>query len=294
MNRLHRLKKITAFEVFNYTFFTLVCIAMLFPLWNVILISFTDYRDYVLNPLMIFPGKITLEAYKYIFATDELLQSLFVTIKITVGGTAISMFVSVPGAYTLSKKSLPGRSILNAMVIFTLFFNGGIIPNFLLIRKLNLYNTLWALIIPMAINTWYLLIMRSYFSELPSSLEESARIDGANDFTILFRIIVPISKPIIATFILFYGVERWNEWWHAMMYINDTKKYPLQLLLRNMIVQNYATAQMASQYRSTASFVSKENIKMATAVVATVPIVIVYPFLQKHFAKGILVGSIKG
>lgn len=294
MNRSHRIKKISAFEVINYTFFTLVCIAMLFPLWNVILISFTDYRDYVLNPLMIFPGKITLEAYKYIFATDELLQSLFVTIKITLGGTAISMFISVPGAYTLSKKSLPGRSILNTMVIFTLFFNGGIIPNFLLIRKLNLYNTLWALIIPMAINTWYLLIMRSYFSQLPSSLEESARIDGANDFTILYRIIVPISKPIIATFILFYGVERWNEWWHAMMYINDTKKYPLQLLLRNMIVQNYASAQMASQYRSSASFVSKENIKMATAVVATVPIVIVYPFLQKHFAKGILVGSIKG
>ena len=294
MNRSHRIKKISAFEVINYTFFTLVCIAMLFPLWNVILISFTDYRDYVLNPLMIFPGKITLEAYKYIFATDELLQSLFVTIKITLGGTAISMFISVPGAYTLSKKSLPGRSILNTMVIFTLFFNGGIIPNFLLIKKLNLYNTLWALIIPMAINTWYLLIMRSYFSQLPSSLEESARIDGANDFTILYRIIVPISKPIIATFILFYGVERWNEWWHAMMYINDTKKYPLQLLLRNMIVQNYASAQMASQYRSSASFVSKENIKMATAVVATVPIVIVYPFLQKHFAKGILVGSIKG
>lgn len=294
MNRSHRIKKISAFEVINYTFFTLVCIAMLFPLWNVILISFTDYRDYVLNPLMIFPGKITLEAYKYIFATDELLQSLFVTIKITLGGTAISMFISVPGAYTLSKKSLPGRSILNTMVIFTLFFNGGIIPNFLLIKKLNLYNTLWALIIPMSINTWYLLIMRSYFSQLPSSLEESARIDGANDFTILYRIIVPISKPIIATFILFYGVERWNEWWHAMMYINDTKKYPLQLLLRNMIVQNYASAQMASQYRSSASFVSKENIKMATAVVATVPIVIVYPFLQKHFAKGILVGSIKG
>ena len=294
MNRSHRIKKISAFEVINYTFFTLVCIAMLFPLWNVILISFTDYRDYVLNPLMIFPGKITLEAYKYIFATDELLQSLFVTIKITLGGTAISMFISVPGAYTLSKKSLPGRSILNTMVIFTLFFNGGIIPNFLLIKKLNLYNTLWALIIPMSINTWYLLIIRSYFSQLPSSLEESARIDGANDFTILYRIIVPISKPIIATFILFYGVERWNEWWHAMMYINDTKKYPLQLLLRNMIVQNYASAQMASQYRSSASFVSKENIKMATAVVATVPIVIVYPFLQKHFAKGILVGSIKG
>lgn len=294
MNRLHKTKKISTFGVINYTFFTLVCIVMLFPLWNVVLISFTDYREYVLKPLMILPSKVTLEAYKYIFATDELLQSLFVTLKITIGGTAISMFVSVPGAYTLSKKSLPGRSILNTMVLLTLFFNGGIIPNFLLIRKLNLYNTLWALVLPMAINTWYLIIMKSYFSELPSSLEESARIDGASDFTILIRIIIPISKPIIATFILFYGVERWNEWWYAMMYINDTKKYPLQLLLRNMIVQNYATAQMASQYRSTASFVSKENIKMATAVVATVPIVIVYPFLQKHFAKGILVGSIKG
>ena len=157
-----------------------------------------------------------------------------------------------------------------------------------------MYDTFWALILPNAINTWYLIIMKNYFANLPEALEESARIDGANDLIILFRIVLPISMPIIATFLLFYGVDRWNEWWSAMMYINDTKKYPLQLMLRNLIVMNFSSASMATSYaQDNASFVAKENIKMATAVVAVVPIAVVYPFLQKYFAKGVMVGAIK-
>ncbi len=287
-------KKLSAFSIFNYTLFILVGVLMLFPLWNVIVISLTDYRDYVANPLMLFPKEVTFEAYNYIFANDELVTSLKVTVMITLIGTTLSMLFSVAGAYALSKKKMPGRNLFLSLILFTMFFSGGIIPNFLLIRDLGMHDTLMALVVPNLINTWYLIIMKNYFGGLPEALEESARIDGANDLVILLKIVLPISMPIIATFTLFYGVDRWNEWWNAMMYLNDTRKYPLQLVLRNLIVKNFSSASMATAYAQTnAEFVAKENIKMATAVVAIVPITLVYPFLQKYFAKGVMVGAIK-
>ena len=287
-------RRFSLFSTLNYAFFVLISLVMLFPLWNVIVISLTDYREYVMNPLMLFPKQISWEAYNYIFSNNELLLALRVSVLTTLSGTAISMAVSVACAYALSKRHMPGRNLFLALILFTMFFNGGIIPNFLLIKDLGMYDTFWALILPNAINTWYLIIMKNYFANLPEALEESARIDGANDLIILFRIVLPISMPIIATFLLFYGVDRWNEWWSAMMYINDTKKYPLQLMLRNLIVMNFSSASMATSYaQDNASFVAKENIKMATAVVAVVPIAVVYPFLQKYFAKGVMVGAIK-
>ena len=287
-------RRFSLFSTLNYAFFVLISLVMLFPLWNVIVISLTDYREYVMNPLMLFPKQISWEAYNYIFSNNELLLALRVSVLTTLSGTAISMAVSVACAYALSKRHMPGRNLFLTLILFTMFFNGGIIPNFLLIKDLGMYETFWALILPNAINTWYLIIMKNYFANLPEALEESARIDGANDLIILFRIVLPISMPIIATFLLFYGVDRWNEWWSAMMYINDTKKYPLQLMLRNLIVMNFSSASMATSYaQDNASFVAKENIKMATAVVAVVPIAVVYPFLQKYFAKGVMVGAIK-
>lgn len=287
-------KKISPFSIFNYSFFVIVALLMVFPLWNVIVISLTDYQDYVANPLMLFPKEITMEAYDYIFANDDLLTSLKVTVVVTITGTFGSMLCSVAGAYALSKKKMPGRNLFLTLILVTMFFNGGIVPNFLLIKDIGLYDTIGAMVFPTMINTWYLIIMKNYFTGLPEALEESARIDGANDITILLRIILPISMPIIATFTLFYGVDRWNEWWNAMMYINDTRKYPLQLLLRNLIVKNFSSASMATAYaQDSAQFVAKENIKMATAVVAIVPITVVYPFLQKYFAKGVMVGAIK-
>ena len=287
-------RRFSLFSTLNYAFFVLISLVMLFPLWNVIVISLTDYREYVMNPLMLFPKQISWEAYNYIFSNNELLLALRVSVLTTLSGTAISMAVSVACAYALSKRHMPGRNLFLTLILFTMFFNGGIIPNFLLIKDLGMYDTFWALILPNAINTWYLIIMKNYYANLPDALEESARIDGANDLIILFRIVLPISMPIIATFLLFYGVDRWNEWWSAMMYINDTKKYPLQLMLRNLIVMNFSSASMATSYaQDNASFVAKENIKMATAVVAVVPIAVVYPFLQKYFAKGVMVGAIK-
>lgn len=287
-------KKFSLFSLFNYTFFVVVSLLMIFPLWNVVVISFTDYQEYVANPLMLFPKNISLEAYRYIFSNNDLLVSLRITVTVTLIGTLGSMICSITGAYALSKRKMPGRNLFLTLVLVTMFFNGGIVPNFLLVKDLGIYDTIWSMILPTMINTWYLIIMKNYFTGLPEALEESARIDGANDITILFRIILPISMPIIATFTLFYGVDRWNEWWNAMMYINDTRKYPLQLLLRNLIVKNFSSASMATAYaQDSAEFVAKENIKMATAVVAIVPITLVYPFLQKYFAKGVMVGAIK-
>ena len=287
-------KKASLFTVFNYAFFVLVSLLMVFPLWNVIVISLTDYREYVSNPLLLFFFLITLDAYNYIFANNDLITSLKVTVTVTLAGTIGSMVFSAAGAYALSKKKMPGRNLFLTLILFTMFFNGGIVPNFLLVKDLGIYDTILAMIFPTMINTWYLIIMKNYFAGLPEALEESARIDGANDIKILVRIILPISMPIIATFTLFYGVDRWNEWWNAMMFINDTRKYPLQLLLRNLIVKNFSSASMATAYaQDSAEFVAKENIKMATAVVAILPITAVYPFLQKYFAKGVMVGAIK-
>ncbi len=291
---MHKLKKkATVFSVLNYAFFTIISLAMIFPVWNVIVVSLADYAEYVKSPLMLWPKSASLDAYKYIFSTNELVESMFVTIFITIVGTALSLMITVCAAYALSKKYIPGRQFFILFVIITMFFNGGLIPTVLTVRAVGLYDSIWALILPTAVNTWYLIIMKNYFASFPLALEESARIDGADVFTILARIVIPLSKPMIATMILFYGVEKWNEWWNAMMFINDPSKYPLQLMLRNLIIEDASTAQMLSSYVHDGDFIAGESTKMATAVVAILPITIIYPFLQKHFAKGVMVGAIK-
>lgn len=286
-------RRFTVFEGFNYALFTLIALLMVSPIWNVIVISIADYKEYVENPLMLFPKKVTFSAYQQIFATSELLNSLGVSVFITVVGTALSMVCTVCAAYALSKKNLPGRKVIFMFFVITMFFNGGMIPNFLLIKNIGLYDTVWSMILPTVVNTWYLIIMKNFFAAIPGALEESARIDGAGAFRILWSIIVPVSGPIIATIALFYGVEKWNEWWNAMLYLNDANLYPLQLVLRNLIVKDAATSSMLTSYIHSGTFVAKESTKMATAVVAILPITLVYPFLQKYFAQGIMVGSIK-
>jgi len=282
------------FDRINYSFFIIIAVIMLFPLWNVIIISLVDYRTYVKNPLVIWPREVTLNAYRMIFASSEIPRAFFVSVLTTSAGTLVSMIVSVSGAYALSKSRLPGRNIFFVIIIFTMFFNGGLVPTFLVMRGLNLNNSLWILVLFNGVMPMYLIIIKNYFVSLPHSLEESAKIDGAHDFTILFRIIIPLSMPIIATFTLFYSVFRWNDWYTALIYISDPFKYPLPLIMRNMIVKNQVSFDMLASYsEQMMGYVSTENMKMATVVVATLPILLVYPFLQKHFAKGIMIGAIK-
>ncbi|MEG0713032.1 MAG: carbohydrate ABC transporter permease, partial [Niameybacter sp.] len=221
-------------------------------------------------------------------------KSVGVTLFVTIVGTVVNMFLSVIGAYVLSKKHLIGRKVMMWFVLVTMLFNGGLVPTYLVMKDYGMTNNIWSMILPCAISTYYLIIMKNYFMSLPDSLEEAAKIDGANDITILTKVILPISMPFMATFALFYSVERWNEWWNALLYINQKDLQPLQIYLREVLI-NFNT-QLATQAQTMLGGQGKvymQSVQMATIVVATVPILCVYPFVQKHFVKGVMVGSVK-
>lgn len=205
------------------------------------------------------------------------------------------MTLSILGAYALSKKYLPGRNLFLGIILFTMLFSGGLVPSYLNIKSLGLINNVWTMILPTAIGTYYMIIMKNYFSSLPESLEEAAKLDGANAFAILIKIVVPISKPFIATFSLFYAVERWNEWYNAMLYISKKTYQPLQIYLRELLVNlNSQLSAQAQMMMGETQKIQASTVQMACIVVTMVPILCIYPFVQKHFVKGIMVGGIKG
>lgn len=269
-------------------------LAAIFPFYQVVLLSFADMASYAKHPLYLLPYCFDLTGYKTIFEDPMFFTSLGVTLFITLVGTTLNMFLSVMGAYVLSRKYLMGRKVILNMIIFTMLFNGGLIPTYLVIKNLKLVNTVWAMILPCGISTYYLIIMKNYFMSLPDSLLEAARLDGANEWSILTRVVLPISVPFMATFILFYAVERWNEWYLANLYINKSALYPLQTYLRNVLISMSNTLNdIAKQFMQGHAKVNSTAVQMATIVVATVPILCVYPFVQRHFVKGVMVGGIK-
>lgn len=221
-------------------------------------------------------------------------KSLGTTLFVTIVGTTLNMVFSVTAAYVLSRKRLIGRKVFLSLILFTMLFSGGLIPTYLVVSGLGLDNSIWSMIFPGMISTYYLIIMKNYFVGLPVSLEEAARIDGANEFVVMTRIFIPISKPFMATFLLFYAVERWNEWWNAYLYISDKNIKPLQIYLRDVLV-NF-NSQLATQAQSIMNSQNKvfiQSIQMATIIITMLPILCVYPFVQKYFVKGVLVGSVK-
>lgn len=269
-------------------------LAAVFPFYQVVLLSFADMASYAKHPLYLLPYCFDLTGYKTIFEDPMFFTSLGVTLFITLVGTSLNMFLSVMGAYVLSRKYLMGRKVILNLIIFTMLFNGGLIPTYLVIKNLKLVNTVWAMILPCGISTYYLIIMKNYFISLPDSLLEAARLDGANEWSILTRVVLPISVPFMATFILFYAVERWNEWYLANLYINKSALYPLQTYLRNVLISMSNTLNdIAKQFMQGHAKVNSTAVQMATIVVATVPILCVYPFVQRHFVKGVMVGGIK-
>ena len=269
-------------------------LAAVFPFYQVVLLSFADMASYAKHPLYLLPYCFDLTGYKTIFEDPMFFTSLGVTLFITLVGTSLNMFLSVMGAYVLSRKYLMGRKVILNLIIFTMLFNGGLIPKYLVIKNLKLVNTVWAMILPCGISTYYLIIMKNYFMSLPDSLLEAARLDGANEWSILTRVVLPISVPFMATFILFYAVERWNEWYLANLYINKSALYPLQTYLRNVLISMSNTLNdIAKQFMQGHAKVNSTAVQMATIVVATVPILCVYPFVQRHFVKGVMVGGIK-
>ncbi|GLO66748.1 putative ABC transporter permease protein YtcP [Oceanobacillus kimchii] len=280
------------FDVVNYTLLGLLALVMVIPFVHVVGSSFATSAEIAETSFLLFPTEFSLNAYKYIFSTDTILRALLISVTVTVGGTLWSMFLSTLTAYGLSRKDLVGRRFFNFLIVFTILFNGGMIPTFLVVEQTGLLNSLWALIIPVSINAFNMIILRSFFMNLPAGLEESAKIDGASDFGILFRIVIPCSLPAIATISLFYAVTYWNTYMHAILYISDSAKWPVQVLLRQIVVLASGINYDGATYTDVPP--PEVTVKMATIVVATVPVLLVYPFLQKYFAKGALLGSVKG
>ena len=287
-------KRLTKFEICLYIVFGLLALLTLYPFYNVLIVSFSNTVTSAKYSPYLYPHVFDLTGYKAIAKDVYFFKSLGVTVFVTVVGVALNMIFSVTAAYVLSKKRLFGRKLFLSLILFTMLFSGGLIPTYLVMCQLHLNNTVWCMILPTMISTYYLIIMKNYFASLPPSLEEAARIDGANDFIILTRIYLPISKPFLATFALFYAVERWNSWWEAYLYINDKNLKPLQIYLRDVLVS--FNTQLGSQAQSMMSNgkVSVQAVQMAAIIVTLVPILCVYPFLQKYFVKGATVGAVKG
>jgi ABC-type glycerol-3-phosphate transport system permease component len=268
--------------------------AMLFPFVYVIAVSFSSYRDVVGGGLILFPTHPSLEAYKVIFTGGIVSRALLVSVGITAVGTLTSMFLTVTMAYGLSRRGVPGSGVVLALALFTLIFSAGMIPNYLLVKQLGLINTYPALILPGAISAFNLVVIRQFFMGIPSELLESARIDGASDLRILLQIILPLSKPVLAVIALFYGVGYWNEFFNAILYLNDADKWPIQLVLRQYVLQGSALLASGVTPDPSQPPPPAQTIQMAVVVIATVPILMVYPFLQRFFTKGVLAGAIKG
>lgn len=283
------------FDSFNTILLLLLVVITLYPFVHIVSASFSDSNLLMAHEgLLLWPKRLNLDAYKMVLFNPNILSGYKVTLFVVIVGTSFNILMTSLGAYVLSRKQFAIKKAMMVMIIITMYFNGGLIPRYLLIYKtLNLGNSLLALILPTAIMSWNLIIMRTNFMAMPAELEESAKIDGANDLTILFRIIMPLAKPIIAVMVLFYGVHHWNAWFDAMIFIRERALYPLQLILREILVSN-AMDDMMNDVSSGDQQAIGESIKHATTIIATVPILLVYPFVQKYFVKGMMIGALKG
>ncbi|WP_211745606.1 carbohydrate ABC transporter permease [Paenibacillus sp. Marseille-Q4541] len=282
------------FDIVNYTILILLVIATLYPLLYVLFASFSDAAKLLANKGILWrPLGFSLDAYKSVLANPGIALGFRNTLFIVVVGVIVNLFMTSLGAYVLSRKNVMWNKVFMFLIIFTMFFSGGLIPLYLVVKGVGLLDSLWSTIIPFSISTFNLIIMRTAFMGIPDSLEESAKIDGANHFTILFRIIIPLSMPVIAVMILYYAVDKWNGWFYASVFIKTRELFPLQLVLREILISN-STESMSTGASAGDRFQIGETIKYATIMVATVPILCVYPFVQRFFVKGVMVGSLKG
>lgn len=283
------------FDFTNILIMAVLVIATVYPMFYVLTASFSNSFDLMSHTgFLFFPLRPNLNAYRFVLQNPNIFSGYRNTFIVLAGGTAINMFLTCMGAYVLSRKKFAIRNVLMVLIVFTMYFSGGLIPRYLLVSNtLHLRNTYWAIMLPGAISTWNLIIMRTAFSAVPASLEESARIDGANDFRILWSIVVPVTIPTIAVISLFYIVGHWNAWFDSMIYLRRREMYPLQLILREILISSSTDSMIAEVAQEDKEAIG-ESIKYATIIVSTIPILIVYPFLQKYFVKGVMLGAIKG
>ena len=284
------------FDIANYLIVTLVALTTIFPFIYIIGASFATEYEIATRPLFIIPQNASTAAYEYIFSSNKILRGFGNSIFITVCGTAINLFFTVTMAYALSKTRLRGRNFFLNMVIISMFFSGGMIPGYIVVANiLNLKNTYWSVLLPGAISAYNMMIVKNFFQGIPQELEESASMDGCTDIGVLLRIVLPLSLPVLATFGLFYAVGHWNAYFGAMIYMKTAKeKWPLQVLLRELIILSSGTAGDMNNLDPEFIQPPEQSVKMAVIVVSTVPIMMVYPFLQKYFVKGVMVGALKG
>ncbi|MBX4149251.1 carbohydrate ABC transporter permease [Paenibacillus lautus] len=281
------------FDSANVILLCLLSIVTLYPFLYVLFASISTPADFVQHRgILLWPKGFSLDSYRMVFENPNIIRSYLNTIFYVVAGTTLNILMTALGAYGLSRKNVMWKGTIMMLIVMTMFFDGGLIPKYLLVKNMGLLDTYWALIIPSAMTTWNLIIMRTAFQGVPDALEESARIDGASDWTILFRIIIPLSLPVIAVMVLFYGVWHWNKWFDALIYLRDRDLFPLQLILREILIQNDTSSMMTSVGGGDRMPVG-ETIKYATIMVATLPILFLYPFLQKYFVKGVMIGAIK-
>ncbi|MBP3656089.1 MAG: carbohydrate ABC transporter permease [Clostridia bacterium] len=284
------------FDILNYVIITAVAFTTILPFIYIIGASFASEYELTVRPMFIIPQDITFDAYEYIFSSNKLIQAFGNSVFITVCGTLINLAFTVTFAYPLSKKFLRGRNFLLNMVIFSMFFSGGMIPGYILVSNwLGLKNSYWSVILPGAISAYNLMIVKNFFQSIPQELEESALIDGCNDLQTLIKIVLPLSLPVLATFGLFYAVGHWNSYFGAMIYLTNARdKWPLQVILREIIIMSSTSAGDMSLMDPNFVEPPEQSIKMAVIMVSTVPILCVYPFLQKYFVKGVMTGALKG
>lgn len=279
-------------DVCVYTILICVAVVTIIPFMQVVTLSVSPNHVASMYGLHLIPTEFDFSGFDIILKYDIFWSSYGNTVKVTVLGTLISMVLYILGAYPLSKAYLPNRKFWTMLIVFTMYFNGGLVPGYILVNNwLKLSNTIWALVLPSAMSAYNLIVVRNFFGSIPGSLEESARIDGASELTVLFRIVVPLSKPVLATVSLWCIVGNWNSWYSCMLYIRDEKKYVLQYALQRIL--NDGKVQDLNELMEETVVVNTETMKMAALVLSIIPIILIYPFLQKYFASGVMMGAVK-
>lgn len=283
------------FDILNYIILTVCLLIVAYPLYFIVIASISDPIDVYAGKVFLWPVKFTTEGYERILSYSSFFTGYRNTLLYTLVGTAINVAITIPGAYALSRKDLVGRNVLMMGITFTMIFSGGLIPTYLLVNSLGLYNTMWALILPVAVSSWNLIVARTFFQQsIPDELLEAAKLDGATNTQFFVRIVLPLSKSIIAVMILFYAVNHWNSYFNALIYMKSADKYPLQLVLRNILFEN-SLGDMVED-ASTLALQQRlgDLIKYGIIIASSLPLLILYPFLQRYFIQGVMIGAVKG
>ena len=283
------------FDILNYVFLTLCLLIVAYPLYFIVIASVSDPTAVYAGKVILWPARFTLEGYQRILDYESFFTGYRNTVIYTVVGTTVNVLITIPGAYALSRKDLVGRNFFMMGVTFTMIFSGGLIPTYLLVISLNLYNTMWALILPVAVSAWNLIVARTFFQQtIPDELLEAATLDGAGNTQFFLRVVLPLSKSIIAVMVLFYAVNHWNSYFNALIYLKSAEKYPLQLVLRNILFEN-SLGDMVED-ASTLALQQRlgDLIKYGIIIASSLPLLILYPFLQRFFIQGVMIGAVKG